>query len=750
MQQAENEVRAIHDFVEGSYLDYAMYVILDRALPNIGDGLKPVQRRIIFAMSELHLNYLSKYKKSARTIGDVLGKFHPHGETACYEAMVLMAQPFSYRYPLIEGQGNFGTADDPKSFAAMRYTEAKLSKYAEILLEEISEGAVVWNDNFDGSLKEPKVLPAKLPMLLLNGTTGIAVGMATDILPHNLKEVADACVYILNHKNPNDIKVAELCKYIIGPDFPTHAEIITSPEELLEIYKTGTGSIKVRAVYTKEKSSIIITALPYMVSGSKVLKQIADQIHSKNLQLITDLRDGSDHENPTRLVLVLKSSKVDVDAIMSHLFATTELEKTYKVNFNMIGIDGRPKVKNLLEILIEWLKFRSIIVTDRLQYKLSKITNRLEILQGLLIVYLHIDEVIAIIRKEEDPKYCLIKRFKLTEIQVNAILDLKLRSLAKLEEIKIKEELELLIKDQKNIIEILGSKNKLKNLVKKEIQEISKKLSDPRRSSLILREPAKLLTSNTLTKVIDNEVTVILSDKGWVRCGKGHDIDPLGVNYKSGEQYKDHARGMLSQDVIFLDSAGKSYSLSANNLPSMRGYGEPLTSKLIPDSGVLFTAVLMGEVQEKILLSQSKGYGFITKLANLVAKTKFGKQIINLNGGNLLNPIKITEHDKYCVILTSALKLLLFPINEISELIKGRGDKLCKLGKEELIGILVLPANYNLLIKLDHQKKVEFTSVDLLNYVEKIGGAGKFLPKFARLSSKIDLSKVQLIGVGSV
>lgn len=744
MQQELNEVQAIHNFVEESYLDYAMYVILDRALPNICDGLKPVQRRIIFAMSELHLNYLAKHKKSARTVGDVLGKFHPHGESACYDAMVLMAQPFSYRYPLIEGQGNFGTSDDPKSFAAMRYTEAKLSKYAEILLEEISQGAVVWHDNFDGSLKEPKILPAKLPMLLLNGTTGIAVGMATDILPHNLKEVADACIYILNHKKPENIKIEELCKYIVGPDFPTNAEIITPQQDLIEMYKTGIGSVKVRAVYSKEKSGIVITALPYMVSGSKILKQIADQIHSKNLQLITDLRDESDHENPTRLVLVPKSNRVDLDSVMSHLFATTELEKNYRVNFNMIGIDGRPRVKNLLEILKEWLEFRLAIVTDRLQYSLAKITNKLEILQGLLIVYLNIDEVIKIIRKDDDPKSRLIKKFKLTEIQANAILDLKLRNLAKLEEIKIKEELKNLTQEQQNIIDILGSKDKLKNLIKQEITEISNRLKDPRRSRLIIREPAKLLEPSALVKGTDNEVTVVLSDKGWVRCGKGHDIDPIELTYKSGEQYKAHVKGLANQSVIFLDSTGKSYSLSTANLPTMRGYGEPLTSKLAPSSGAVFEFVVMGEMQDKILLSQSKGYGFITNLNNLQAKTKGGKNIINLNGGRLLAPIKLDQHSQYCVVLNSELKMLLFPINSIPELSKGRGNKLCNLGKHELIGVTVLPENANLIIKFGNQN-FEFKYKDLLNYVGEIGNSGKKLPKLPKLSSLFDLHKVQLI-----
>lgn len=745
MQQDINEKKAIQSFVEEAYLDYAMYVILDRALPHISDGLKPVQRRIIYAMSELHLNYLAKHKKSARTIGDVLGKFHPHGETACYEAMVLMAQPFSSRYQLIEGQGNFGTADDPKSFAAMRYTEAKLSKYADILLQEIDQGAVVWNDNFDGTLKEPKVLPAKLPMVLLNGTTGIAVGMATDILPHNLQEVAKACIYILNHKHPENITVEDLCKYIIGPDFPTKAEIITSSEELLELYKTGYGSVKARAVYTQEKAGIVITALPYMVSGAKVLKQIADQIHSKNLQFITDLRDESDHSNPTRLVLVPKSNRVDVDAIMSHLFATTELEKTYRVNFNMIGIDGKPQVKNLLMILREWLEFRLAIVKERLQYSLSKITDRLHILEGLLIVYLNLDEVINIVRYEDDPKIVLMEKFNLTDIQVNAILDLKLKNLAKLEEIKIKEESQKLTMEQQKIIAILESKDKLKSLVKDEIQEIANKLKDPRCSELKTREAAKILDNNLLVKSSDLEVTVVLSDKGWVRCGKGHDVDPLALNYKSGEQYKSHAVGLSNQNAIFLDSTGKSYSLSTSLLPTMRGYGEPLTSKLSPETGAVFESVIMGDGEQKVLLVQSQGFCFITTINNLQAKTKGGKNIINLGDGKLLAPIKLDSDSKYCVVLSNDFKMLLIDVSSIPELNKGRGRKLCNINKKNhMLGIAILNNKSDLAISYGN-KNIIIKHKELLDYLGKIGDAGKKLSSLPKLSSSsaktITLSK---------
>ncbi len=742
------EHQKIQNFVEASYLDYAMYVILDRALPHIGDGLKPVQRRIVYAMSELHLNHLAKYKKSARTIGDVLGKFHPHGDMACYEAMVLMAQPFSYRYPLIEGQGNFGTADDPKSFAAMRYTEAKLSKYADLLLEELDQGAVIWNDNFDGTLKEPKVLPAKLPMVLLNGTTGIAVGMATDIVPHNLYEVANACIHILNHSNPKDLTVEELCKHIHGPDFPTAADIITTKEELLELYKTGYGSIKARAVYSVEKAGIVITALPYMVSGAKVLKQIADQIHSKNLQFISDLRDESDHENPTRLILVPKSNRVDVDAIMSHLFATTELEKNYRVNFNMIGVDGKPRVKNLLEILQEWLEFRLELVKKRLEYSLEKLNDRLHILEGLLIVYLNLDKIINIIRSEDDPKVVLIDQFNLTNIQATAILDLRLKNLAKLEEVKIKEELQKLVLERKKLTEILSSKNKLKSLVREEIHDIAILLKDPRRSKFVIRDPAKVINNNLLIKASDEQVTVILSDKGWVRCGKSTDLDPLTLNYKSGEKYKSHVQGRLSGDVIFLDSTGKSYSLPAKSLPSMRGYGEPLTSKLSPEPGVVFEAVIMGEFEQKILLYQSHGFGFLTNIGNLQAKTKSGKNIINLSGGKLLPPLKLEEDSKYCVIISTDLKILVFDISSIPELNKGKGKKLFSLSKQITIAAVILLNDQNNLsinVKSSNRAKdlvVNITAKELLKYKRTIGGSGIKLSNLPKLQViAIDLSK---------
>ena len=755
MQDLLIERKKIQNFVEESYLDYAMYVILDRALPNIADGLKPVQRRILYAMSELNLSYLAKHKKSARTVGDVLGKFHPHGEMACYDAMVLMAQPFSYRYPFIEGQGNFGTADDPKSFAAMRYTEARLSKYADLLLQELDQGAVDWNENFDGTLKEPRILPAKLPMVLLNGTTGIAVGMATDIIPHNLYEVASACIHILSHPHPDRITVEEICEYIIGPDFPTAADLITTKQELLELYKTGYGSVKARAVFCVEKGDIVITALPYMVSGAKVLKQIADQIHNKNLNVIADLRDESDHENPTRLVLVLKSNRVDTDAVMAHLFATTELEKTYRVNFNMIGIDGKPRVKNLLEILQEWLEFRLGLVKKRLEYSLEKLNDKIHILEGLLKVYLNLDEIIHIIRTEDEPKIILIKRFNITDIQASAILDLKLKNLAKLEELKIKDELKKLTLEQKQTLECLSSKAKLKSLVRKEIQTIATNLKDPRRSQfatkIITKDLAKNVNNNLLTKISDEPVTVVLSDKGWVRCGKGIDLDPVALNYKSGEKYQSHAQGRYNSDVIFLDSSGKSYSLPAQSLPSMRGYGEPLTSKLSPEPGVIFESVIMGEDNQKILLYQNHGFGFITNVANLYAKTKNGKNIINLFGSVLLPPIKLEEDSVYCAIVSSDFKILVFNVDSIINLNKGKGKKLINLAKQSNVAAaILLNSKNNLIINIKVGNKsnnfsLTITAKELLNYVETIGKSGKKLPKLPNLSKSnnaiITLSK---------
>ena len=581
---------ALRDFAEQSYLNYSMYVINDRALPHIGDGLKPVQRRIVYAMSELGLKASAKFKKSARTIGDVIGKFHPHGDAACYEAMVLMAQPFAYRYPLVDGQGNWGSADDPKSFAAMRYTESRLRHYAEILLAELGQDTVDWKLNFDGELEEPVILPARLPNILLNGGSGIAVGMATDIPPHNLREVAEACIYLLD--NPK-AKAAELSDIIQGPDFPTHAEIITPKADIKEIYETGRGMIRCRAVYHKENEDIIIDALPYQVSGAKVLEQIAGQMQKKKLPMIVDLRDESDHENPTRIVIEPRSNRVDVDGVMAHLFSTTDLEKSYRVNFNMIGIDGRPQVKTLDVLLKEWLSFRITTVTRRLQYRLDKITGRLHILDALLIAFLNIDEVIDIIRTEDKPKEMLMKRFRLSDKQAEAILELKLRNLAKLEEIKIRAEQEELAEERKGLELTLESKARLKTLVKKEIKEDAETFGDERRSELVLREEAQAFSEAEL--IGSEPVTVVLSEAGWVRVAKGHDLDPTGLTYKSGDKLKFFVKGKNNQNAVFMDSTGRAYTIPAHTLASARGQGEPLTGRVNPPSGASFEGLLIGE-----------------------------------------------------------------------------------------------------------------------------------------------------------
>lgn len=617
----QNEQRPLQDFTEQAYLDYSMYVILDRALPHIGDGLKPVQRRIIYAMSELGLKSVSKYKKSARTVGDVIGKFHPHGDSACYEAMVLMAQPFTYRYPLIDGQGNWGSMDDPKSFAAMRYTESKLTAYAEVLLSELGQGTVEWLPNFDGTLQEPELLPARLPNILLNGTTGIAVGMATDIPSHNLIEVTGACIRLLGSPKST---VEDLCEHIKGPDFPTNAEIITPKEDILEIYKTGHGSVKMRAVWEKEDSNIVVSALPHQSSSSKVLEQIAAQMHAKKLPMLDDLRDESDHENPVRIVLIPRSNRVDRNDLMSHLFATTDLERSYRVNMNIIGIDGRPKVMNLRSILKEWLSFRTATVTKRLEYRLDKILAQIHILKGLMVAYLNIDEVIQIIREEDNPKAVLMKRFKLSDIQAEGILELKLRRLAKLEEIKIKGELTELGKEKKALQLTLSSKQRLKTLVSKELKADAKVFGDKRKSPLVERDEAQAIDE---TKLIPTEdVSIILSNKGWVRAAKGHDIDPNSLNYRAEDSFKCSATGRSNQNTVFIDSTGRCYTLPTHSLPSARSHGEPVSSKLNPPDGATFEGVMLGDGDKLHLLASDAGYGFIIKLEDMVTKNKMVKR----------------------------------------------------------------------------------------------------------------------------
>ncbi len=731
------EKRSIADFAEKAYLDYSMYVIMDRALPHIGDGLKPVQRRIVYAMSELGLGNLAKYKKSARTIGDVLGKFHPHGDSACYEAMVLLAQPFSYRYPLVDGQGNWGAPDDPKSFAAMRYTEARLAKFADILLQELGQGTVDWSPNFDGTLLEPKVLPARLPTLLLNGTTGIAVGMATDVPPHNVREIALACIALLH--NPR-MSLQELMHIVPGPDFPTDAELITSRESIERIYETGGGSLKMRAVYKIEQDDIVITALPHQVSGAKILEQIANQMRAKKLPMIADLRDESDHENPTRLLIIPRSNKVDKEELMSHLFATTDLEHSYRVNMNVIGLNGRPHVKPLLTFLSEWLEFRTQTVTKRLTYRLEKVTDRMHILEGLLIAFLNIDEIIHIIRSEDHPKAILIKRFKLSEIQAEAILELKLRHIAKLEEHKIQSEQDALAKERDSLEKILGSPTRLKSLIKKELEEDAKKYGDDRRSPIVVRGEAKII--NVTERLPMEPITVVLSDKGWIRSAKSHEVEGLSLSYKSGDAFKIQIQGKSNDQVLFLDSTGRSYMLPAHALPSARGFGEPLSSLLSPPSGASFVWMAMAntsdatEMSQKVLLVSSAGYGFITTLEEMQTKNRKGKALLKCSEGVVALPVAFIAKDQSrLAILSNEARLLIFDTNEIPELSKGKGNKLVSIpiervvsGEEYVSGLVLLRKADGLLIKSD-KRKVNLTPRELDDYLGERARRGNKLPK---------------------
>ena len=673
------EQKSVAEFTEKAYLDYAMYVILDRALPHIGDGLKPVQRRIVYAMSELGLKASAKYKKSARTVGDVLGKFHPHGDSACYEAMVLMAQDFSFRYPLVDGQGNWGSMDDPKSFAAMRYTEAKLSKFSQLMLQEIGQGTVDWTPNFDGSLDEPLVLPARVPHVLLNGTSGIAVGMATDIPPHNLREVINACVEILTTPK---ITTEELVEILPAPDYPNGAQIITPKADLLKLYETGHGAIRQRASYHVEEGvNVVIDALPYQVSGAKLMEQIASQMRAKKLPMVVDLRDESDHENPVRFVVELRSKRVDVDTAMLHLFATTDLEKSYRANFNVIGLNGRPQVKGLKPMLQEWLVYRIETVRRRLQYRLDKVLARLHILDGMLIAFLNIDEVIAIIREEDKPKPALMERFGLTDIQAEAVLELKLRHLARLEEMKIRTEQAELEAERQKLEKILGSEARLKTLVKKELIADAEEFGDDRKSPLIEGRSAQALSEQDLLP--SEPVTVVLSENGWIRAAKGHDIDGQALGYKSGDAFCAQACGQSRQMAVFLDTTGRSYSLPAHSLPSARSHGEPLTGRLNPPAGSAFNHVLMGKPQEKIVLASSAGYGFITQIENLYSKNKAGKASISLPKGSQVLMPKAVVDDDWVMVVTSEPRMLVFKSDELPELAKGKGNKLIQLPKGE-------------------------------------------------------------------
>ena len=704
------ELLPLKEFTEKSYLDYSMYVILDRALPHIGDGLKPVQRRIVYAMSELGLKAGSKFKKSARTVGDVLGKFHPHGDSACYEAMVLMAQPFSYRYPLLEGQGNWGSPDDPKSFAAMRYTESRLSSFADLLLAEATQGTVDWVPNFDGTLSEPQLLPAKVPHVILNGTTGIAVGMTTDIPPHNLKEVISACVHLLD--NPK-ATVRELCKYIPGPDYPTDAEIITPRADLLKIYETGNGGVRMRARYEQESGDIIITALPHQTSPAKVLEQIASQMNSKKLPMVVDLRDESDHENPTRLVIVPRSNRIDVEGLMAHLFATTDLERTYRVNMNVIGLNGRPAVHNLREMLVEWLKFRLETVRRRLQFRLDKVSRRLHILDGLMKAYLNIDEVIKIIRENDKPKPVLMKRFKLSDEQTEAILELKLRHLAKLEEMAIRTEQKELKKEQAELEKLLSSRQRLKTLIKKELKEIVATHGDDRRSPIVEREAAQAISETDLISA--EPITIILSENGWVRSAKGHEVDAASLGYKSGDDYLDAARGKSNQLAVFIDSTGRTYAVPSHNLPSARGQGEPLTGRLSPPGGATFRGVMAGDPEQLFLLATDFGYGFVVKLEDLITRNKKGKVVLKVpDGARVLPPVAVADMETHWVAMVSNEgKLLIHHIADLPQLPKGKGVKIMniptaktKSRQEYVTAVTVIDEDDNLKIFSGKRHKV--------------------------------------------
>ncbi len=726
------ERRSMAEFTEQAYLNYSMYVIMDRALPHIGDGLKPVQRRIVYAMSELGLDADSKHKKSARTVGDVLGKFHPHGDIACYEAMVLMAQPFSYRYPLVDGQGNWGAPDDPKSFAAMRYTEARLARYAEVLLTELGQGTVNWIPNFDGTMNEPAVLPARLPNLLLNGTTGIAVGMATDVPPHNLREVAAACVLLLDQPKAS---LEDICEHIQGPDYPTDAEIITPRADILKIYQTGRGSVRMRAIYRVDDGDVVVTALPHQVSGAKVIEQIAAQMQAKKLPMVADLRDESDHENPCRIVIVPRSNRVDPAELMQHLFATTDLESSYRINTNVIGLDGRPQVKDLRSLLQEWLVFRVETVRKRLQFRLDRVEKRLHLLEGLLIAFLNLDEVIEIIRTEEHPKAVLMQRFGITEIQADYILDTRLRQLARLEEMKIRGEQDELAKEQAQLQGLLGSETKLKNLVRKELIADAKTYGDERRSPLVERDEAKALSETDLLPT--EPVTVVMSEQGWVRSAKGHDIDPSGLSYKAGDGFKQAVQGRSNQFVVFLDSTGRSYCLPAHTLPAARGQGEPLSGRLAPPAGATFECLLMPSDEQLMVIASDAGYGFVVKGEDMQAKNKAGKALITLpNGARVLPPKMLNSfEDDWLAAVTNEGRLLVFKVSDLPQLSKGKGNKLIGIPtdraakrEELLVDFAILPPQGNLVL-IAGKRTLSLKFSDLEHYQGERGRRGNKLPR---------------------
>jgi topoisomerase-4 subunit A len=735
------ESRPLSDYAEQAYLDYSMYVILDRALPHIGDGLKPVQRRIVYAMSELGLKASAKHKKSARTVGDVIGKYHPHGDSAAYEAMVLMAQPFSYRYPLVDGQGNWGSPDDPKSFAAMRYTESKLSKYAEVLLSELGQGTANWRPNFDATMEEPEILPARVPNVLLNGTTGIAVGMATDIPPHNLNEVVNACLHLLDSPKAT---VPELMEYIKAPDFPTDAEIITPQADILNTYETGRGSVKMRAIWNKEDGDVIVTALPFQASGSKILEQIAAQMRNKKLPMVEDLRDESDHENPTRLVIAPRSNRVDINALMDHLFATTDLERSYRINMNIIGIDGRPAVMDLRRILKDWLSFRTDVTRRRLDYRLQKVEKRLHLLDGLLIAFLNIDEVIHIIRTEDEPKAALIERFGLSDTQAEYILDTKLRQLARLEEVKIRAEQEELAQEKAELELLLGSEARLKTLVKKELKATAEEFGDDRRSPLTERGEAQAFNEKDLMTA--EPITAVLSDKGWLRAAKGHEIDPVSLSYKSGDKFLSAARGKSNQNVFLQDTTGRYYALPGHTLPSARGQGEPATGRLKMPPGALFTDVVMGADEQKILMGTDAGYGFVAKIGDLFTKNKAGKAVVSIpKGARILSPQMINTDNALIAAVSNEGRMLVFPIADLPELARGKGNKIINIpgsrlqSREEfVVDYGIIPEGGSLVVH-SGKRYLVMKEKDLEHYRGERGRRGHKLPRGFQKVDRLDI-----------
>ena len=738
------ERRPLKEFAEKAYLDYSMYVILDRALPHVGDGLKPVQRRIVYAMSELGLSGGAKFKKSARTVGDVLGKFHPHGDSACYEAMVLLAQPFASRYPLIDGQGNWGTADEPKSFAAMRYTEARLTRFAEILLRELRDGTVDWISNFDGTLDEPVLLPARLPHVLLNGAAGIAVGMATDVPPHNVREIAGACVRLLDEP---EASVADLCEHVRGPDFPTDAEIVTPREDLVAMYESGAGSVRMRARFERDDGAIVVTALPYQVSGSKVLEQIAQQMLAKKLPMVEDLRDESDHENPTRLVIVPRSNRIDVDRLMSHLFATTDLERIYRVNMTVVGLDNSPRQANLKSILSEWLEYRIATVRRRIEHRLDRVNDRVHVLDGLLVVFLNIDEVIAIIREEEHPRQALMSRFGLTDVQAEAILNLRLRNLARLEEVKIRAEQSELSAEGKALEELLESRRRIAGLVREELIEDAERYGDERRSPLVERDAAQALGETDLAPV--EPITVVLSERGWVRAAKGHEIDPRGLSYRSGDGYRAMARGRSNQLAVFLDSTGRVYCVPSHILASARGQGEPLAGRINPPDGATFEGVMIGPADQRYVVATDAGYGFIVRLEDLWSRNRAGKACISLgHSAKLLVPRPMFDPPTgQLAAVSSAGRLLVHPLAELPRLARGKGVKIIQIppakarNREEfVVDIEVVPAGASLTVHAG-KRHITLKPADLVHYAlgRGRGRVGRMLPRGLQRADRLEI-----------